>query len=113
MAIKLWNVYGHQIYLRHGWWTGRAEIRVDGNLIFERPSPRLYADFGFAHRFEVDGTPCVVRVVSTFLTFRHERLIGEEADGVTESNHLPIEFPRLQIFLVFVVATLAAIALAG
>lgn len=112
MAHKIWHVNGHVVELEHGWWSGVAKVTVDGELVFTRPSPPFFVDSGFAHRFEIDGLPCAVRVVSQVYNFRHDFLTGEEAKGIEEANRVQIELPLDQLIIALsglVIATGTAI----
>jgi hypothetical protein len=91
MAYKAWKMNGHWVELEHGWWSGVATLTVDGVVVFERPSPPLYFDFGFLHTFEIDDVPCAVRVVGEILKFRLEFVAGEEAEFLEDSNALPLD----------------------
>ena len=93
MSRQSWNVNGHVIELEHGWWSGKARAFLDGQLLFERPSPPLFLDFGFAQRFHVDDVPCVLRVVPTLIRFRLELLTGDAASHIASTDRLPIELP--------------------
>ena len=120
MAKFTWQVSGHTVELTHGYWSGDSTLSVDGETVFRRPPPPLYFDLGFAHRFEVEGIPCAVRVVPTLYTFRRELLTGTDAEGVREASSQPIEFPILQValsvgalglrFVMFAVACMAILA---
>jgi hypothetical protein len=70
MTTREWSLSlsNHQIRLQHGYWSGRATIAVDGNVIFTRV--QLF-DLGFVHRFEVDGMPCVVIVEADSFGYRY------------------------------------------
>ena len=100
MAYRTWNVDGHTVELEHGWWSGVATLTVDDELIFRRPAPLLFIDFGFAHRFEIDGLPCAARVVGQILNFRLELITGEDAESINDANYLPLEFPLGQVAIV-------------
>ncbi len=46
-------------------WNGAAGLVVDGEKVHDH-NPKYYcdvADRGFEHRFELDGLPCIVRVL--------------------------------------------------
>ncbi|QDT97196.1 hypothetical protein V144x_26670 [Gimesia aquarii] len=79
MAYKKWNSNGHIIELEHGWWSGRAKVIVDGQLEFTRPSPFFLQDFGFAHRFEIDGDLYIVCVICQLFKFQYKLLENDDA----------------------------------
>ncbi len=110
MAHKAWNMNGHWVELEHGWWSGVAKLTVDGEAVFERPSPPLYFNLGFAHTFEMDEVPCAVGVVSEVLTFRLEFLAGEMAESVADANQLPIDLRPVQL-LVLIISSLVILIL--
>jgi hypothetical protein len=97
MAISAWSLNGHDICLTHGYWSGAASITVDDDLVFERPGE--FFDYGFAHRFAIEGTPVAVRVVTNGVTFRHEMLSGFDAEQVEEADSQPVEHPIWGIIL--------------
>jgi hypothetical protein len=75
MAISVWEIEGHRVSLTHGYWLGAATIAVDDQVVFERP--RNIIVFGFAHRFEIDGTPVAVQVFSDGICHALARASGQ------------------------------------
>ena len=63
MAHKSWvfDVCGsnHIVELDHGYWSGKRKVKVDGMPV--EKSWKLI-DTGTEHRFQVDGTNCVLRI---------------------------------------------------
>ena len=53
----------HCVTVEH-FWNGAAQLCVDGQELHHH-HPRYYcvADRGFEHRFDLDGLPCIVRVL--------------------------------------------------
>ena len=105
MANSIWEIDGHRVCLSHNYLSGAATISVDDSVIFRRPVKVV--DSGFAHRFDLQGTPVAVRVIANGFNFRHEILTGEKAVPIAESNWLPLERPFL------LVGALAAIFVVG
>lgn len=60
----------HNISVVHGFWSGKAIIRVDNQEVFHR-SGKLW-DTGLEHRFEVDGVPCIVRIIHRLFSYTYE-----------------------------------------
>lgn len=113
MAYRKWNINGHVIELEHGWWSGTAKVIVDGQLEITRPSPLLYMDYGFSHRFEIEGVPFVVCVICQIFKFRYELLANDDARNTVDSVWLHLEFPLSQLIgffisFVFLLACLVA-----
>ena len=102
MAYKQWHSNGHVIELEHGWWSGAAKVTIDGQLGFKRPSPLLFMDFGFSHRFEIDGVPYVVCVICQVFKFRYELFERDEATSISDSIWSHIEFPLVQSIGLFI-----------
>jgi hypothetical protein len=70
---RVWNVNtgsGHAVRLDHGFWSGKALIQLDGEDIFRR-GLKIF-DTGFEHRFQVDGVPCIIRVLNRPFAFTYE-----------------------------------------
>lgn len=109
MAYKKWHTNGHEIELEHGWWSGAAKVTVDGQLEFKRPSPPLFIDFGFLHRFEIDGVPYVVCVICQVFKFRYALLEKDDASNAVDSIWLHLEFPLIQLigFIISIVFLIA------
>jgi hypothetical protein len=65
MVVREWSISKpspHRIRVDH--WrllSGRARVSVDGKVIWYRDSQ--FWDNGFECRFELDGQPCIVRVL--------------------------------------------------
>jgi hypothetical protein len=78
VATREWRIEGpapHVIRLKHGYWTGRAAIWLDGALIYRRGV--TLADFGLEHRFEVDGAEVAVQVICRLLChYRYQLRVG-------------------------------------
>lgn len=102
MAYKKWTTNGHVIELEHGWWSGVAKVTIDGDLEFKRPSPLLFMDFGFSHRFEIDGVPYVVCVICQVFKFRYELLERDDAINIGDSLWSHIELPLVQSIVFFI-----------
>ncbi len=72
MTIREWTISKprpHLLCVEHQWlFSGKARILVDGQPIHDR-SPRFW-DVGFEHRFELEGLPCIVRVL--YRTWHYE-----------------------------------------
>jgi hypothetical protein len=51
----------HSVRVEHSAMSGKVVISVDGRNIFERESKTW--DTGLEHRFEVEGKPCIIRIV--------------------------------------------------
>lgn len=102
MAYKKWQKNGHTIELEHGWWTGAAKVTVDGELEFKRPSPLLFMDLGFSHRFEIDEVPYVVCVICQVFKFRYELFERDEATSIGDSIWSHLEFPLVQSIVFFI-----------
>src|SRR5579863_6691736 len=109
MATSAWTLHGHKVALTHSFWFGNASITVDDEVVFRRPCPHRFVDYGFVHCFEVDGIPAAVRVVTNGVTFRHDFVNGDDAAALSEANALPMEHPEraLGIILGLVLAVLA------
>jgi hypothetical protein len=75
VAICEWQIDGpfpHVIRLEHGYWSGRAAIWLDGVLVYRRGLTLV--DFGFEHRFEVDGVSTTVRCTCRLVSYRYRLL---------------------------------------
>lgn len=53
----------HVIELTHGYWSGKREIRVDGNLVHRGYRP---IDWGSQHQFELGRYDCTLRITYGF-----------------------------------------------
>lgn len=60
----------HHISIDHDYWSGRASISVDEQVIFSRD--RTFWDTGLEHRFQLDGLPCIIRVIARGFHFSYE-----------------------------------------
>jgi len=60
----------HTVSVEHGFWSGKAIICVDNQEIFRRTG-KLW-DTGLEHRFDIDGVPCIVRIIHRFLSYSYE-----------------------------------------
>jgi hypothetical protein len=72
MAVRQWRLEKpgpHTVVLEHGW-LGRCRLSVDGTLIEER-SKKIW-DTGWEHRFEIEGLPCIARVIYRGLHYDYE-----------------------------------------
>lgn len=58
---KLSILESHVVTVRHGLVSGQVVVLVDGREVFRRES-KLW-DTGLEHRFELDGKPCMLRVL--------------------------------------------------
>lgn len=91
MASREWNVNGHAISVWHRFWSGKAEISVDGVPIIYRQSPPLGIDFGFVRCFDVDGVRCAVRVMPNwYCAFQIDLFVGPDAEEMQNSDSAPI-----------------------
>ena len=73
MTVREWRIVsppGHTVRIEHGFWSGRALIYLNGEKIFERN--RKLWDLGLEHRFAIDGSPCILIVISRPLHFTYE-----------------------------------------
>ncbi len=64
MAVRQWRLEKpgpHTVVLEHDRWAGRCSLSVDGTLIEER-SKKIW-DTGWEHRFDLEGVPCIARVI--------------------------------------------------
>lgn len=52
----------HSVTLTHGAVSGQVVIALDGREVFRRES-KVW-DTGLEHRFEVEGKPCIVRIIA-------------------------------------------------
>jgi hypothetical protein len=74
MVVREWTItkpHPHLVRVEH-WhlFSGKARVLVDGQVIYYRHSK--FWDTGFEHRFEVDGYPCLVRVLYRTWHFEYE-----------------------------------------
>lgn len=60
----------HTVSVQHGFWSGKAVINVDGAEIFRRAGK--FWDTGLEHRFELDGVPCIVRIINRPFSYSYE-----------------------------------------
>lgn len=63
-VVKEWEIEiagPHTVRVEHNTISGKLVISLDGEEILRRP--RKFWDTGCEHRFTVDGTRCLVRVV--------------------------------------------------
>jgi hypothetical protein len=68
--MREWRIEGsspHVVRLEHGYWSGRASIWLDDELIYSRGFTPI--DLGFVYGFEVDGAQVVVRVTCELGSF--------------------------------------------
>jgi hypothetical protein len=107
VATSNWAFEGNEVSLTHNYWSGRATLTVNGFIEFERP--REFVDWGFAHCFEVNGTPAAVLVRTTGYSYRYQFLTGEDALQVEESNALPVE----NKFVFLLLCLLVSVAVGG
>ncbi len=73
MKTQEWHIEHpkkHVVRVEHGFWSGRAAIRLDHNEIFRR-GVKLF-DTGFEHRFAIDGLPCILRVINRPFHYTYE-----------------------------------------
>ena len=98
MSVSEWQLDGHQVRLRYGWWLGGAQIAVDGNVIFKRGP--VWSEPGFVHRFKIGEMACAVRVTSQGLSYRYEFLSGGDAEraGDPAPRRSPL-WQRLRAYL--------------
>lgn len=79
MRVREWTIakpQPHRIAVEFGGLLDKfsARILLDDNEIHREPR-RWLPDFtggGFEHRFELDGLPCIVRVLRRFTHFEYE-----------------------------------------
>jgi hypothetical protein len=91
MVTKTWDVSGHRVMLKHGTFSGKAEIVVDGRTLFLRPTTLF--DWGFTARFDIGITPCAVCVQPRLLKCERELIVGPEARYVRGTDRLPFDLP--------------------
>ncbi|MGY5732396.1 hypothetical protein [Vibrio chemaguriensis] len=60
----------HVVSVEHGFFSGKAVIRLDGEVIFKRKSK--FFDTGHEHRFTVDEKKCIVRIIARTFHFTYE-----------------------------------------
>ena len=60
----------HVVSLQHGYWWSKTTIWVDNQEILRRPGK--FWDFGLEHRFDIDGVPCIVRIILRFYCYTYE-----------------------------------------
>ena len=73
MAVRQWRLEKpepHTVVLEHSFWSGRCTLSVDGTLVVER-SKKLW-DTGWEDRFELEGVPCIARVIYRGFHFDYE-----------------------------------------
>ena len=98
MSVSKWKILNHKIVLNHLRILGIATLLVDDEQVFTRGI--TFPDFGFAHRFEIEGIPCVVIARGhSFFFYKYDLLTGELTDSVLESNSLPSERSRVVPFI--------------
>lgn len=74
MLVREWTISKpkpHLVRVEH-WqlFSGKARILMDGQENYHRNS-KLW-DTGFEHRFELDGLPCIVRVLYRTWDYEYE-----------------------------------------
>ena len=74
MAVKEWNVKlntPHTVRVEHSSAiTGKVVIVVDGKEIYRR-SGKIW-DTGMEHRFQLDGKPCILRILHRTWHYEYE-----------------------------------------
>ena len=69
----------HKIRLQHAYWSGRATIQVDDDVIYHRSSKLI--DWGFRQSFLVDGIQFTVQVTVSWLPYQYELLVDDAANA--------------------------------
>ena len=60
----------HIVRLDHGFWLSDTVIYVDDNEIFRRSGK--FWDTGLEHRFNIDGIPCIIRIIFRTFIYTYE-----------------------------------------
>ncbi len=58
----------YTVELSHSYWSGKREIRLDGNLIYK--GQRLF-DVGSKHTFDICGVKCTLRITDGLFGFKY------------------------------------------
>lgn len=90
MTTTTWKVQGensvHTVTLEHSYWSGKAAIVVDDQVVYHRP--RKWVDFGLELGVVFDGVACLVRVVCTpWATYWYRLLIDGKKQPVQRCSH--------------------------
>lgn len=91
MAQRTWtvNVGGqpHTVELKHGYFSGHRELRLDGQPVPLPPRGALsWLDIGGEHPFQIAGRPAAVLIGSNGLTFSYDLVV--DGRSVTTGNEV-------------------------
>lgn len=95
MAVREWHVDAgstHVIRVEHGFWSGRAVIWLDGVEIYRRGF--TFNDFGFVHRFEIEGVEYSLRATCHALCHYRYELVESWRDESTKRSGWTIAVTR-------------------
>lgn len=65
----------HTVELIHGYWSGKREIRLDGQLL-ERS--KRFPDYGSRHPFSIGAHACELLIVTNGITYEHVLVVDRE-----------------------------------
>jgi hypothetical protein len=91
MANKIWRITledrVHTIELKHGYFTGKRLIRIDGKQIKLPPHERRKRyDTGSTHSFAISNHQGIIVIRPTLLKFEYELIV----DGISIDTGLPV-----------------------
>lgn len=86
MPTKTWSVYTngaqHKITLKHGYFSGKREIFIDGTLVHTSRQP---VDYGSRHYFDLEGIQLELSILTNGITFTYY-LIQEGVPQPTDAE---------------------------
>jgi hypothetical protein len=77
----------HEVRLRHHWWSGMAEVRIDGELVARRRGLPMDASPGFVLRWQWGGRSAVLQVqpVLSWMRAMYRGAFDLWVDGVRQT----------------------------
>jgi hypothetical protein len=99
MAQRTWEVdvqgIHHTVNLKHGYWSGRREIFLDGQPLVK---DRHLIDKGSQHPFSIDGRSCELGITTNGITYDYYLLLdGQPVDAVGRKPGNPSKAARTAV----------------
>lgn len=92
MTKKIWQVDledgKHEVEFDHGYFSGRRNLRVDGQTILDISEIRHFLfDTGGVHEFTIGSHPCAVIIRTNGITFNYDLAV----DGHSITTGQPVD----------------------
>ena len=110
MAQKTWQFEledgTHKVDLEHGVFSGKRNIRVDGNTILKSAElGHLVFDTGGVYEFDINSHPCAVIIRTNGITFNYD--LAVDGRSVTTGQTVDIIRPQPTWFWILVVSSIS------